>query len=103
VEEILPLQQEFNSHFQDIHNYEATFNLYSVLSDINVEIDPAKFQMQMIDLQHVTGLRNTFQHVWYLDYIYLLVHFQCLVRSLFRALFLCVCVCVCVNSFKNWK
>jgi hypothetical protein len=69
TKEINFLQQEFNSHFQDLHKYESTINLFSVPFDINVTILPTRFEMEMIlDLQGNVDLRNILQHVRLLEF-----------------------------------
>jgi hypothetical protein len=60
TEEIQLLQQEFNFCFQDIHKYEATIDLLPMPFDVNNETVPAKFQMEMTDLQFHMNLSNTF-------------------------------------------
>jgi hypothetical protein len=49
-----------SSRFQDTRKCEAGMNLFSLPFDVDVEAVSAEFQIEMIDLQCYTELRNAF-------------------------------------------
>jgi hypothetical protein len=53
---------------------------------IHIEIVPTEFQVVIINLWCYMDLRNTFNRVWCIDCVYLLVSFQCLVIMLGKLL-----------------
>ncbi|XP_076645577.1 general transcription factor II-I repeat domain-containing protein 2-like [Halictus rubicundus] len=63
--EIQILQKEFSSRFTNFRENQTKFDIFSSPFNIDLERIPEEFQMEIIDLQNDTEIRNKFQNDFY--------------------------------------
>jgi hypothetical protein len=110
AEEILILQQEFSSQFQDFRKHETAFSLFSTPFDVDVETVSDEFQLEIIDLQCIEDLKSKFRDSILFDFYKLYLPGDKLpalrnharqMTSLFGSTYLCEQFFSKVNIVKN--
>ncbi|XP_076232931.1 general transcription factor II-I repeat domain-containing protein 2-like [Calliopsis andreniformis] len=68
AQEVQRLQEEFSLRFKNFRENQTNFDIFSSPFNIDVERIPEEFQMQIIDLQNDTELKNKFQNCGIVDF-----------------------------------
>jgi hypothetical protein len=68
------LREEFKTRFQDFRKHETSFRIFASLFEVDVEVVPEKFQMELIELQSREEIKSKFLTVFLLEFykLYLL-------------------------------
>jgi hypothetical protein len=62
------LREEFKSRFQDFRKYETSFLIFASPFEVDVEAEPEKFQMELIELQSREEMKSKFPNVSLLEF-----------------------------------